>query len=146
MSSLKPLIKKAIAEGVIAQTSKRSFKRDAAGAGIIAVSGLVALGGLGFLTASAYVTLLGTFDPGFSALIIGVSLVVLALLAIWTGLQVMGQKRVENEQQTRREVESLIDVLTDEVAGDISQPVQENPKTSLAAAALAGFIAGDKLH
>jgi hypothetical protein len=146
MNSLKPLIKKAVAEGIIAQANRHSYKRDAAGAGVIFMAGLIALAALGFLIASVYTVLLLIYPVQIAAALTGAGLLILSGLIFWSGARLMQQKRREDETVTRERIESLVDVMADNVTEEMSEPVRDNPKTAMAAAAIAGFLAGDRLR
>lgn len=145
MSTLKPLLRQTIIEGAIAYTMRRNHRNDLAGFGMMVFAAFIGLFSFAFLSVGVWFWLTPIYGEAIAAWLAGLVLLVVTGLFVLLGYQAAYRKKEITERQARAQIEQVYDLLADELALEIGDPVRENPKTALAAAALAGFIAGDRI-
>ena len=118
--------------------------QDKASHGLVMAAGAFSAVGLGFMLYAAHLWLQDNFRPDQAAALTGLVAMSIGLVIALSYLALMHYKRsvVKTIQHDIREtvqeaVESFDDLLR--------EPVQKKPKTSVAAASVAGFMAGEKL-
>ncbi len=146
MERLLPIVKEAVVSGLIAQATHRDRRSDMAGIGLIIFAGVVFLLAVIFCAMAGYHWLAQQYSTPVSFSIIAGTLLVTSALFFVLGQKAMGHSQRNSTRRSREEISKLFDIVTDELSQDIAEPVKENPKTSLAAAAIAGFLAGDRIH
>ncbi len=146
MERLMPVIKEAVVSGLIAQATRRDRRLDLAGIELVALSGFVLMLATVFASLAGYHWLTQYYSPPAAYIMISGVLLLSSAIFFLIGLRAMNRGERKSVKQSREEISKLVDVITDDLAEDIAEPVRENPKTALAAAALAGFLAGDRIH
>ena len=102
--------------------------RTKAGLGLAVLTGLMVLTGIGFLFYAAFLWMNTNFPPETAPLYSGVLAFVLALVTSLSGYLIMQYKQRRAEKA---------DV-------ELSKPINENPKTTLLIASLAGYFIGGR--
>lgn len=110
---------------------------------LILAAAIFALTGAGFMLFSAHLWLNDHYRPDLAAAMMGLAAFLMATLAaLSAGMFFYFRYRMI------RKIKSEIDRTVHDIAGLIddflSDPVRENPKTSVTLAALAGFLLGEK--
>lgn len=117
--------------------------RTKAGLGLAVLTGLMVLTGIGFLFYAAFLWMNTNFPPETAALYSGVLAFVLALVTSLSGYLIMQYKQRRAEKAKQELVETIH--LAMEVADvELSKPINENPKTTLLIASLAGYFIGGR--
>lgn len=107
---------------------------------LLATSALFAVTGVFFLALSLNRYFENIYAPDKAALVSAVVVFTGALLAMM--LRALLRLRKEsNIESSRKEIRDNIHVLIRDVCTELEDPVRENPKTAVAVAALAGFLA-----
>ena len=99
---------------------------------------------LGFFITAAYIWLSIQYPPYMAAAIAGAFVTVLSLLCVLIAYGVMQYKRMYLKRM-KDEITQTMQNAFELVDGELSHTIQDNPKTSVMIASLAGFIAGEKL-
>lgn len=146
MDRVIPVLKDAVVAALIAQAARPKRRADMAGAGLIILAGLISFLALIFGSLALYTALDVRYSAQAALAIVAGALLFVALVVGWSGMRFFSRQEREVRVRSREEIRSLVDTLADDVLPGIAQPVKENPKTALAAAALAGFLTGEKIH
>ena len=115
--------------------------KSKAGFALIALAGFLLLLGIGFLTYALNLWLYTIYTPQVATAITGGLCIFASLLIVLIAYLILQYKRVQAQkmqQDTLETVHALIELLNEE----LREPIERNPKTSLAAAVAAGFVAG----
>lgn len=103
--------------------------------------------GTAFLLYAEYVFWSGYTAPQNAALMVALTAFVLSSVIALSSTALQGRgklsaRRYSQADDLSRTIRMLINSLGDELEG----PIQDNPKTALIIASLAGFLAGDQRH
>lgn len=145
MQGIIPALQEAIATGLVTLATQRNHKKKLLGMGVLALSGLVFIIALVFLALAAYRFLSVVYTPAVSFLVIGLGLFLLGLMFFIIGRVLLREREIRNDRQAREEIVRMLDIVTNDVEKGLVGPIRDNPKTSLAAALLAGFVTGEKI-
>lgn len=118
--------------------------RSNTGQGIIALSTFFVFLGTGFFIYGAYLWLGNYFSPGATAMLTGaISIAVSALIltAAYIALQIQKNKVSAFRRSLAQKMQDGLKVLDDEYSGII----RNNPKTSLLAAVISGFLLEERI-
>lgn len=146
MENLMPVLKQVAVEGLLAQTSRRNFRSGLAGIGwyVLAGCGMVLALVFGGIAVYGWLTLY--MAPHSAAAVIAILFLLLA-----GGFFVLGQRLFkrgvyEDELRSRTHAEQMVAMISDDLCRELAEPVRDNPKSALLAAAVAGFLTGDRMR
>jgi hypothetical protein len=110
-----------------------------------ALSGLLFLTGLGMLLYASYIWFNLTYTPILASMMLGAMLIstaiiICVLMCLITSYQ--RRKVIKMRTDITDDITAVIGMFENEI--DVTQPLKDNPKTTIAIAALAGFIVADK--
>ena len=115
--------------------------KSKAGFALMALAGFLLLLGIGFLTYALNLWLYTIYTPQVATAITGGLCIFASLMIVLIAYLILQYKKVQAQkmqQDTLETVHALIAFLNEE----LREPIEKNPKASLAAAAAAGFVAG----
>jgi hypothetical protein len=145
MSDIKSIARQAVVEAITAYSLKGDSGKKIAGAGIIFLAGYIILSGILVLGFALYLWLEPEFGAAQSALWSGLFFILLSAIMILASARFMQSGKAHKEIQIRHQAEQIADLLTEDVIDELRRPVCENPKTAVALAAIAGYVAGGRL-
>lgn len=117
--------------------------KSKAGLGLMSLTLLLAGAAVIFFLYATYIWLSQNFPPSTAAYYAGgITLAAAALTSLaGYGLSQYRQYRIRQiKREVRETVQEALTIVTDE----LEDPVKDNPKTSVALAAFAGYVAGDR--
>ena len=117
--------------------------KSKAGLGLMALAGFFLLLGLGFLTYALNLWLFQIYTPQVATAITGGACVFVSLLTVTIAYLVLQYKKVQ-VQKSQLDALEIVTALIEYVDEELREPVAQNPKTSLAVAATAGYVAGNR--
>lgn len=143
VAALKPLAQQAAINGLLSKGAP--FRRkNKFGLGLLALSGLLSALALIFACISLYGWLLLQFAQPVAASIMAGSVMAAAFLSALGGHLVLKKKQRPAFDQS--EITEIISEVSEFIGDELAEPIQQNPKTAMLLAGLAGVIAGDRLH
>jgi hypothetical protein len=143
MKALLPLLEQVIINSVL--NKKAPFMRKSKlGIALMVMSGLFLCAALVFAIISGYGWLLTQYPQPIAALIVAGIILAVSVIAGASGYLVLKKKPKPVEQD--KDILELVFDLAEEYSDEIIEPVQENPKTALILASVAGFIAGETMQ
>jgi len=107
-------------------------------------AGVLAVIGTCFLVAAMYYWLKNNYAPDVAALIAAASIFAVALLSAGIAGLIVIERRsrmARIKEEVKKNLAAVFETLDDE----LGKPVRDNPGASVALAALAGFVAADRL-
>lgn len=117
------------------------------GLALAALSGILALAGIGFLSAALYLGLKTAMPPWQAAAAAGAILSGLAGLGGWAVARMIGRRRlIRANHHADEEIRDLLAALAEEMEESIEEPIRHNPKTAALLAGLAGFMAAGRMR
>lgn len=146
------LIRQLVFEGLrYAPAMPRLLRISLAGITFVASAVILAFMALIALLIAEYFYLLAFYSAPLAALGVACTALGLALLSGGTGLMLMKgreSRRAHRPAQTknRQDIAQTLSALFDAMAEELEVPIRENPKTAVALAGLAGFLAGDQVR
>ncbi len=146
MEGMLPVLKEAIVSGVVATATRRGPRKKLAGMAVMVFAGLVLFLAIVFIALANYEWLSAQYSSPVAYLVIGLTLLLLSAITFFLARASLHSHERNIDEHSREEISRLVDLLAEELSGELAEPVRNNPKTSLAAAAVAGFLAGDRLH
>lgn len=111
---------------------------------LFCLAGLFFVFGLGMIIYAAHIWAATVYAPEVAAALTGAWILGLAILCALIALAVVKHKERKTREMQAEMVQSM-HVALELVHDEIEEPVRENPKTSLAVAALAGYAAAHKM-
>ena len=111
---------------------------------LLALCTFCASAGIFFLALALYEYLEGLYAPYIAALISSALIFVIALAALALKA-VLHREKTSSPQSAQDEFSQNIHVLIKDICEELEVPVRENPKTSVAIAALAGLLAARRI-
>ncbi len=115
-----------------------------AGMSFLTLSGLLLLVALGFFVYAAHIWFIKNYAPEIAFSMTGGVILFFSLICALAAYIVREYKKLKVEKIKSTLIHKMEDIF--EVANDeIGEPIQENPKTSVLIASLAGFAAGERL-
>ena len=112
---------------------------------LMVLSVFLVLIALAFFIFSIYVWLSATYRSGTAAIFTSGIALSAAVLLFLMALAVV-QSRQSYMRQVREETASVLHEVFEYVDEELSEPIQENPKTAALVAAVAGFAMGERLR
>lgn len=144
MNALIPIIEQLLVNGALRKKSSL-VKSSKYGLALIAISGLLAFIAIFFLALSGYGWLLMNYEQPLAALISAASTLAVAGVAGMSGYFIILRKKRQISARKNDLVQNALDI-GEAFGEELSQSTQENPKTAVALASIAGFIAAESLH
>lgn len=118
--------------------------KSKAGLSLYALAGTLFVTSLGFFIVAAYLWIENNyFPPEKAAAMAGGLILALSCLCAGAAYLILQYKR-SRARKLKAELTQTLHTLADIAEEELSQPIKDNPKTSVLIASLAGFIAGDK--
>lgn len=145
MQRLVPFIKDMALSGLVAQATRRSYRDDLAGLGLVAMAGFIFLIALIFCSLAAYSWLEVKYGAGTAFAIIGVVLFLLGGISFFAGMRIVKRDDRTPASHLQGEIKKFVTMVGDDLPEEILQPVKDHPTTALAAALLAGLILGRRI-
>jgi hypothetical protein len=133
------IILEKVLSGGVTFHSQNKFKQA-----FLTLAGIFALLSLGFFIYASHLYLQTQYPPEEAAFYTSLIALSISLLMFAGALTVMYYKQ-RVLKHIRSEVSSLLHSLIDFIEEEFKEPVQENPKTSVTVASIAGYMAGQKL-
>ncbi|MGB0720358.1 MAG: phage holin family protein [Bdellovibrionales bacterium] len=118
--------------------------KSKAGLGLFTVAGLLLAVAMGFFIVAAYLWLQNNYPPDAAAAIAGLLTLMTALICAGVAYGVLQYKRHRLQKFKDEMIDTMQNAL-DFAEEELSQPIRDNPKTSVFIASLAGYLAGEKL-
>jgi uncharacterized protein (DUF849 family) len=143
MNALYALAEQAVINGVLSKNTP-FMRKNKVGLGLAALSGLLFFTSVVFAIIAAYGWLLATYAQPIAALIVAAAVLGGSIIVGFTGYALL-RKRPKPAMQ-EGEITTLIADAVRLIDEELAEPVQDNPKTAVALAGLAGFVAGEYLH
>lgn len=141
-SLLEPLVMAALVSG---RSAWAAHRLGSAPSILVVLSACLGLVAALFLLAGGYIWLEHLYGTQLAVLIVGsaaASLSFLMLVASWTIIRIRRKRIAAYQGNIMKTVESAIESLMSE----IEEPVRNNPKSAVALAAMAGYMAGGKMQ
>lgn len=132
---------------VISRLISKGFSpsgKTGAGMSFLTLSGLLLLVAVGFFVYAAHLWFAKTYEPEVAFAMTGGVIVFFALLSALGAYGVHAYKKQKAEiikKEILHKMEDFFEAANDE----LGEPIQDNPKTSMLIASLAGFAAGERL-
>lgn len=143
MNAWLPVAEQALMSGLL--NNRASFMRkNKFGLAFAALSGLLLFIGLAFAILSLYGWLLSYYAQPLAALIVSGIVIGASLVSGVTGYLTLRKKRRSVAHET--DFTHIITEITNIIGEEWTDPIQQNPKTAMLLASLAGLVAGDRLH
>lgn len=147
MEGVFPIIRDIVVNGVLARATERDYRPVMVGSGIMALAGIIFVLALIFASLALFGFLQTVYSDPVAYSILAAVLLVLCGITMIAGRRAMTARATAISAQSQQEVKELIDqLLSEDLWDDIRRPVQDHPKTALATAAVAGFVAGDRMR
>jgi hypothetical protein len=149
MEQFLPLIKDTLVSAVLAEATRRAQKRSIAGLVLYVLAGFVLALALGFLSIACYDWLLTKYSTQASAGICAAILAGVAVVVLAGAHYLRTRNRGADEMLAGESMQQLMAAVSDaaeQLPHELAVPVKENPKTSLALAAVAGLLVGNRIH
>lgn len=145
MEQLLPVIKNAMVNGLVDQAVHRDNRKSLAGLALAVLAGLVFFLAVVFAALGGYHFLIVLYSPPIAYMIIGAVLLVLCGAILFWAQHILKKESRKVSAHSREELTQLVTVIIDGFSHDLAEPVRHNPKTAMAAAAIAGYLAGGKM-
>lgn len=146
MDGLMPVLKQFVVSGLIAQATRRNWRDYLGGIGIIVFAGVMIFVALIFGALALYEELAGIYgSPAAYAVIAAIAAGVSAVL-FFSGRRLMNKQDKKTASHSEAEITRIMDIVIEELPKELAAPVRDNPKLSVAAAALAGLLLGGRLN
>jgi hypothetical protein len=144
MAYLIPLIQQML---ISIMTGSRSSPRFVlAEVVLIAISVVLTCTGLIFGLHAENLWLETKYTPEIAALATGVTAIAFALVSFGMGKS-MGEAKKRDYVDTTPDIGNTIKQVIEAIGEELEDPIRDNPKTAVALASLAGFVAGEhRLH
>jgi len=145
MERLLPLIKGAAVNGLVAKASGREQRKMAAGAGMFVLAAGIFFLALIFAAVAAFGFLTLVYSQPVALSLVAAGLLVITGLLLLGGARMIKRGHQHVDIQARQEATRLVDMFSDDFLKELEEPIRDHPKTALAGALLAGFLA-ERLH
>ncbi len=111
---------------------------------LLLVSGFFLAVGMVFIVYAVHVAVMKTYSSEAAAAATGSIMVAIALLCA-LGSYIADRIKHQKIQKVKDDITNAILMALDTVEDTVTTPVKDSPKTSVASAAVAGFLAGEAL-
>jgi hypothetical protein len=142
MQAFMPFIKEAAISGLLPLLQERSYRVNFVGLGFVIFALPLSAAAFIFFALAIYSILAPLYGAATAFIWAGVLLILLAGGSLYTGARLLQERRPSQPLYTPQEISLMVDTMTRDIETEVAGTVQENPKTSLAVAAMAGFLAG----
>lgn len=119
-------------------------RRSKAGGALLVLSGLFFLVALIFGVIAAYQWLLAHYPADMAALLAGTFVLAVSASLAAIGLTILN-RRQSRFKEMKEELTHHVSAVYDAVAEELDDPIRNHPKTTIALAALAGYILADRI-
>ncbi len=144
MNALFPIVEQLVINGLLSKKAPL-MRKSKFGLGLAILSGLLFLITIIFALIGAYGWLLQEFSQPVAALLVCAGVLALSVIAGLSGYALLTKKPAVPADHSE-DITTLIAEMTAFLGEELAEPIQENPKTALLLAGLAGYVAGDRLH
>ncbi len=146
-----PLMKQLVLDGLMSAPVPRLPRISMTGIVLIMCGALLGIMSLVTLFIAEYLYLITLYSAPLAALGVACTVLSLALLVSAAGMISMSSKRRRPARhmmaaQPQPDIAKTVSALIDSIAEELEEPIRENPKTAVAIAGLAGFLAGDQVR
>ncbi len=145
MSNLKAVLKQTLIEAAVAYGTRNDYGKKFAGAGVLFLSGYIIITAIIVLGNALSLRLEPQYGDEDSELLAGLFFVAVSSLMSYGGLKIMSRGNNQKVQEIREQAKQVATLISEDMLEDMRRPVYENPKTAVALAAIAGFLAGGRL-
>jgi hypothetical protein len=148
---LQPVIKQVLTGMLLRSRPVRTVEAKKSGIMLLAIAGFLFAAAAVFLLIALYAWALGSFAPPLAALLTGLAAVFTGGIACAAGGHAMKAKaepapKADLQDLGLDKLDDAVMAVADILAEHLEQPIRENPKTSVALASLAGYLAAEKMH
>lgn len=143
MSPLLPIIEQALVSGLLSR-QPTLVRKNKFGLGLAVLSGLFFVAACFFVVLSFYGWLLTLYAQPVAALIVSGVVLGLSLLSALCGYALLKKRKANHVSDN--EMTQLVSEVAEIIGEELAEPIQQHPKTAMALAGLAGFVAADHLH
>ena len=147
-----PLMKQLVLEGLMSAPVPRLPRISLTGIALIMCGVVLGVMSVVTLFVAEYLYLVTLYTAPLAALGVACTALALSLLTCAGGMLVMSSKRSRRrarhvpQAQAQPDIAKTVSALIDSIAEELEDPIRENPKTAVAIAGLAGFLAGDQVR
>ena len=143
MHALLPLLEQAVINGIVHKKAPL-MRKNKFGMGLALLSGLLLISACGLGIYAAFVWLSVSYAAHIAALYTALGVLACSIVSMFAGLALL--KKKPKPEFGHQEISQIISDISDVVGPEMTQPIQDNPKTAVMLASLAGFVAGDRLN
>lgn len=147
-----PLMKQLVLDGLMSSPGPRMPRISFTAIALTMCSVLLAFMTLSVLFIAEYLYLVQIYTPYAAALIVAGTSLALTLVA-WGAGKIISHKNNNHDARYERDrnssqpdIAKTVSALIDSIAEELEEPIRDNPKTAVAIAGLAGFLAGDQVR
>ncbi len=146
-----PLMKQLVLEGLMSAPVPRLPRINLTGIALVLCGVVLGVMSVVTLFIAEYLYLATLYSAPLAALGVACTALALSLLACAGGMMVMSSKRNRRARHipqaaSQPDIAKTVSALIDSIAEELEDPIRENPKTAVAIAGLAGFLAGDQVR
>jgi hypothetical protein len=145
MSLIAPVLRQVLIDRILQNGIPAPSNNNKIGWACFALSGLFAAAGVVFLLLAENIWLQDIYPPETALAFTAGTALLLSLTAGATGV-VIRKRQKKFIQRNMADILQTTEALLLSIEDEIKVPVQNNPKTALTAAAIAGFVAGEHFH
>lgn len=145
MKALLYLIEQVAVRGLVNRKAP-STGNNKLGLGLMALSGLLFCVALVFAILSFYGYVLIHYTQPIAALIVSGSVVAASLICSLIGYSCLKKKQQKPSSLQDNDITQIISEITDMIGEEWAETIQENPKTAVLLAGVAGLVAGERLN
>lgn len=143
MSLVEPVIMQLLMNGLNRPSKPLLPTKEGVALGVLAAF----LGGTGlvYMLIAFHAVMIDTYSPAVSALATGALAFLLAGFSAAAGCHLHTYRKAKARMTHENNKDTLLAAIEAATAG-LEEPIASHPRTSVALATLAGFMAGDRLH
>ena len=150
MERFTPILKEVAVSGLLAVLTVRHRRNNLGGMGLSLIAGSLFVIAAVFLAIAGFYFLQTFYSAPVAFALMGLLLIVAGAFMLFMGRRAAIRREMLIAAQSQAEVARLVDLVADdlghELADNIADPVRENPKSAMAAAIIAGFLTGGRVH
>ncbi|HEY0901995.1 MAG TPA: hypothetical protein VGD95_07720 [Micavibrio sp.] len=144
-----PLMKQLVLEGLMRPPGPRLPRISFTAIGLTLCAVLLGFMTLAILLVAEYLYLVQIYMAPYAALIVAATSLALTLLTWGAGKMISYNKNNPSYDEMPSpppDIAKTVSALIDSIAEELEEPIRDNPKTAVAIAGLAGFLAGDQVR
>lgn len=144
-----PLMKQLVLEGLMRPPGPRLPRISFTAIGLTLCAVLLGFMTLAILLVAEYLYLAQIYMAPYAALIVAATSLALTLLTWGAGKMISYNKNNPSYDEMPSpppDIAKTVSALIDSIAEELEEPIRDNPKTAVAIAGLAGFLAGDQVR